>query len=215
MVQRKRATALGTSLLLATIAGSVSACAFPIIEFDQRSAPQRMAYREPRQPQPSAGTSLTVPAFRPERQTPGPHTRSVLAPPDPEPELPDTPETSTTLALPRQELSCHKQLEAAGVRYSLLPADAAKGVQWPIRLRGPVEEVEFVPVDKDPVHEIPTDISNKHFSSQAPQEPDHSCSVIVPAFSPVAQLACDLKVFYDWSSKHFGKEKDEKEIIQE
>jgi hypothetical protein len=118
-----------------------SACAFPIIEFEQRSAPRRLAYSGIQPLQPAAATEHAAPAGP--RQTA--RTRpSVIAPMVPEPE-------------PRPVLlpgACHRALDAAGVRFEILARAEAPGVAWPIRLRGPVRGVMFEASDKDPTHAI-------------------------------------------------------------
>lgn len=132
-------------------AGWVSACAsgclFPVIDFEEHTAPRALsvraqeagAYRHvsgasssARALQPTAADESAVRAHRP----------SVVEPIVPAPEL------------PARESSCHESLRRAGVRFSAVAEREAPGVQWPIRLLGPVEGVSFVPQDQSPVYAV-------------------------------------------------------------
>jgi hypothetical protein len=133
--------------LLGTVAccGLLEACAFPYIEFEERSAARELSYREPRRAEPeSRASALPVPplAAKPSRAR-----RSVIAPLDPTPEI-------SEIDVPPNEVACHRALKAAGVQFTALPAAAAPGVRWPIRLRGPIRGVTFEGMDRDPVFGI-------------------------------------------------------------
>lgn len=120
----------------------VSACAFPIIEFEERAAPRRLAYSELRHAQPREAAALRTAPRRAETHDQA--RSSVIAPIVPEPE-------ERPVALPG---ACHRALAAAGVRFETVARAVAPGVPWPIRLLGPVRGVTFEASDKDPVHSI-------------------------------------------------------------
>jgi hypothetical protein len=141
-----------------------SACAFPIIDFEEHSAPRRLAYRHADtglQPmaapataqQPTAATQpdpvRLTPLTRPQPARPQPpaatiaQTRpqpraSVVAPLVPIPELPT----------PHHATACHEALAAAHVPFVALRPEDAPGVAWPVRLQGPVRGVLFAVADE-------------------------------------------------------------------
>jgi hypothetical protein len=154
-----------------------SACAFPIIEFEEHSAPRRLSYRHVEasppptaatQPQPVRLTRLTQ--SQPATRAPRPLARAQASPgsaprdnydmpPEPEPQ-PRASVVAPAIPRPEQpaplgERACHERLSAAGVRFSALREQDAPGVAWPIRLLGPIHGVLFAVADEDSsVHDI-------------------------------------------------------------
>jgi hypothetical protein len=127
-------------------------CAFPIIDFEDHSAPRHIAYQHAREHYAAdayaARASLQPSAANPEAASSEPRQDrarpSVMAP------LLPAPEPST----PAQLEACHEALARAGVHFETLSERAAPGVQWPIRLRGPVGGVSFEPLDGNATHAI-------------------------------------------------------------
>ena len=150
----------GLCVGLGWVAGStlLSACLFPVVEFEQRTTPGQLSYREPHRAQPASRTAvLPVPKLAATRKTTassGSHRArraSVIAPLDPAPERKGT---AAALKVPEHQAACYEELEASGLHFKKLPAAAAPGVHWPIRLRGPIHGVSFEPMDPDPVYTI-------------------------------------------------------------
>ena len=127
------------------LSACASGCLFPVIDFEEHTAPRALsvraqeagAYRHVASASASARTLQPTAARDVQAQRP-----SVVEPIVPAPEL------------PVREASCHESLRRAGVRFSVIPDRDAPGVLWPIRLQGPVEGVTFVPQDQSPVYAI-------------------------------------------------------------
>lgn len=152
---------------LLSVSLSLSGCLFPVIDFDDLSAPHTLSVRargdgryartspnlgtQEMQPR-VAGTGLTAvpPRQHPTRRHQAlPEVkrlprRSVMEPDIPAPELP----------MPASAEACHRALRDEGIAFvALAPADTP-GVRWPIRLRGPVAGVVFEPNDHDATHAV-------------------------------------------------------------
>ncbi|HET8937381.1 MAG TPA: extensin family protein [Polyangiales bacterium] len=132
---------------------SLSGCLFPVIDFDDHSAPQSIAMRarpagyahvDRQATKPVAARITTLPA----RQHAAPRNTdvsrrtqrpSVIAPDVPVPEV----------QMPSDMASCHQRLRSEGIRFRVIAPALAKGVRWPIRLTGDVGGVVFEPGDPD------------------------------------------------------------------
>lgn len=124
------------------IAVTLSGCAFPLFNMEERARPRTLAYR----PTSHVATSVAPPSERrsePARPTPtlGPRKSSVL---DPSPRELGGASTSG---------ACYASLRDAGVAYERV-SEPTPGVRWPIRLKGPVRGVLFEPVDHDRTHAV-------------------------------------------------------------
>lgn len=143
---------------------SLSACLFPVIDFESHSAPQHVAYRslQPR----SAAQPSAPPAPQPMAAS-RPLAASVIAGPKPKSEptklASHAPAVarSTQVAQPipepvriASEEACYKALWREGVSFNMLPRASAPGVPWPIRLKGEVHGVSFEQQDHSPQHAI-------------------------------------------------------------
>lgn len=128
---------------------SIGGCLFPVIDFEDHSAPQSVAVRartggyahtSPHGVATHArGSGLVALPPRQHAVPPGQTRASVLAPDVPAPELPT----------PADAASCHQMLRAQGIRFRVIAGALAKGVHWPVRLTGPVAGVIFEPGDPD------------------------------------------------------------------
>jgi hypothetical protein len=151
MPSQRRAWLCGSLFLCLGTSG----CLFPVIDFDDHSAPQSIAMRA--RPGQHANLSRTgtqlastrVTALPPRQRTrvePARKTQrpSVIAPDVPAPEHP----------MPSDIASCHRSLRAEGVPFRAISPNLAKGVLWPVRLTGPVGGVTFEPNDPDDTFEV-------------------------------------------------------------
>jgi hypothetical protein len=133
-----------------------SGCLFPVIDFDDHSAPHALSLRARPQgyahvsptagaPLPAVHASITPLAprqhasarARPTAVTPS--KPSVIAPDVPAPELPT----------PADAASCHRMLRAEGIRFQVVDTKLTPGVRWPVRFMGPVAGVTFEPNERD------------------------------------------------------------------
>jgi hypothetical protein len=113
---------------------TLSACLFPVIDFEDHSATHALAFRTPRAAmQPTAAGN-----WRPVLASNG----SVIGPAVPEPERPN----------PVSQRTCLEALRKAGVRFSSIASDQAPGVLWPIRLTAPIKGVTFEPQERSAVY---------------------------------------------------------------
>lgn len=125
-------------------------CLFPVIDFEDHSAPQALAMRArparyTHAASPSSARITTLPPRQRARSAPPQQTELARHPTRPSVIAPDVPVPE--LQMPGDVASCHQRLRAEGIRFRVIAPALAKGVRWPIRLTGPIGSVVFEPSD--------------------------------------------------------------------